>query len=41
MTMALCGVTCLDQLDRGFVTEADVVSDSSVMSAFPLLEEGY
>ena len=36
--MALCGVTRMDQLDASFVTEAEVVTDSSVMSAFPLLD---
>lgn len=41
MVMALCGVTCLDELDPSFVTEADVVTDPSVFSAFPLIDEGY
>lgn len=41
MTMALCGVASLDELDPSFVTEADVVTDSSVFSAFPLIDEGY
>jgi len=40
-TMALCGVTTLDELDPSFITETDVVSDSDVMSAFPLISEGY
>ena len=39
--MALCGVTRMDQLDASFVTEAEVVTDSSVMSAFPLLDIKY
>lgn len=41
MAMALCGVTSFDELDPSFVEETDIVTDSSVMSAFPLLEEGY
>jgi hypothetical protein len=28
-------------LDPSFVSEADVVSNSNVMSAFPLIDEGY
>lgn len=41
MTMALCGVDSLDKLDRSYVSVADVVSNSNVMSAFPLIDEGY
>ena len=41
MAMALCGVTRLDQLDPSFVTESDIVTNSDVFSAFPLLKEGY
>lgn len=41
MTMALCGVASLDELDPSFVTETDVVTEPSVFSAFPLIEEGY
>lgn len=40
-TMALSGVTSLSQLDSGFVRETDIVSQSSVTSAFPLLAEDY
>lgn len=41
MTMALCGVTKISELDRSFVTTADVVNTPSVTSAFPLLDDGY
>ncbi len=41
MTMALCGVTSIDELDPSFVTEADVVTEPSVFSAFPLIDQGY
>ncbi len=41
MTMALCGVNSLAMLDPSFVSEADVVSHSDVLSAFPLIAEGY
>ena len=41
MTMALCGVDSLAMLDPSFVREADVVSNSNVLSAFPLIDEGY
>ena len=42
MTMALCGVDSLAKLDRSFVTEADVVSRTDILSsAFPLIDEGY
>ena len=41
ITMALCGVSSLDELNPSFVTETDVVTDPSVFSAFPLIDEGY
>lgn len=37
IAMALCGVTTIDELDPSFVTPADVVTNSDVLSAFPLL----
>lgn len=40
-TMALCGVTKLSELDPTFVIAADVVSAPGILSAFPLLDEGY
>lgn len=42
--LALCGVTCFDELDPTFVEAADPVYEPSVFSAFPLLDkddEGY
>ncbi len=42
--MALCGVCRMSDLDPSFVTEADVVTNSDVLSAFPLLnldDQGY
>ena len=41
ISMALCGVASLDELDPSFVTETDVVTESSVFSAFPLINGGY
>lgn len=41
MTMALCGVTKLSELNRSYIAESDVVTAPHVTSAFPLLEEGY
>ncbi len=41
MTLALCGVSKLDELDPTFVLPADVVTEPGVTSAFPLLDEGY
>jgi isopentenyl diphosphate isomerase/L-lactate dehydrogenase-like FMN-dependent dehydrogenase len=41
MTMALCGVTSISELDASFITKADVVSSPDVLSAFPLISEGY
>ncbi|MDA0977827.1 MAG: alpha-hydroxy acid oxidase [Proteobacteria bacterium] len=39
--MALCGVNTLSGLNPGHVIPAEVVSDSDLLSAFPLLDEGY
>lgn len=41
IAMALCGVTKLSELDPSFVREADVATQSDVLSAFPLLDQGY
>jgi isopentenyl diphosphate isomerase/L-lactate dehydrogenase-like FMN-dependent dehydrogenase len=37
----MLGITRLDQLDANYVTEAPVVTDPHVLSAFPLLDDGY
>ncbi len=41
MTMALCGVRTIAELNPDFVTRADAVTLPGVLSAFPLLDEGY
>ena len=41
MTMALCGITQLSELDRSFVQESDAVTTPHATSAFPLIAEGY
>ena len=41
MTMALCGVTTVSELEPSMVTRAEVVTSPGALSAFPLLDEGY
>ena len=38
-TMALLGVTKLDQLNPDFLRRTELVSDSDVLSAFPLIDD--
>ncbi|MFT7599413.1 MAG: isopentenyl diphosphate isomerase/L-lactate dehydrogenase-like FMN-dependent dehydrogenase [Acidimicrobiales bacterium] len=40
-SIGLLGATSLDQLDPSFVTTASVVSEPHMLSAFPLLDQGY
>ena len=40
-SLGLLGATSLAELDPSFVRTAAVVTDPRMLSAFPLLEEGY
>ena len=39
--MRLLGVNCLGDLNSNFVTKDTSISDPSLISSFPLIEEGY